>query len=265
MLVGNPLCSACTVWGSRNTSASVKRMVTAPAFDDVAVRLSMRGSAASGRTASARSAEKRSRVLTVWLFYHTTKPLLRRGLLPRSSASLERRTLSSARPRVSTAFAAPGGRGRPPLRDARNQRLHRMRDVGGEILLRMQMLPEMNRADVRAVREQRLFARVARNESDVSKRFDEKAQTAIVDAAENRSDLGVGRRRQRHVERMRLMRFHRLREERLQARARIGDLVHLIERFAIDLFPSPQRGFDQLRQPFEVPVEASLRDAELHG
>src|SRR4051812_44161675 len=112
------------------------------------MRGSVRRSAAAERERSATSAA--TRIFTVWLFYHTTEPRHDLRLLPR------------------------------PALCARNQRLDGVADVRRDIFLGAQMLPHLDRPDVRAVCEQRLLARVARVQTELAKRIVEKTEPAFV-------------------------------------------------------------------------------------
>src|SRR5258708_619467 len=115
------------------------------------------------------------------------------------------------------------------------------------------MVAKMDRADVGAVGEQGLLARIAAIEAELPKCLEEKIETAIVDAAKNRGHARPGRRRERDIERVRLMTLHGLREQLFQAGARLVDAAHFVERGAVDLFPAPKRGVDELWQSGEVP------------
>src|SRR5205814_10516105 len=66
----------------------------------------------------------------------------------------------------------------------------------------------------------------------------------------------------RHVQRVSVTLLHRLTEESFQSFPRVGDAPDLVQSGSIPALPPAQGGLGELPETAEVPVEASLGDAE---
>src|SRR2546423_2991843 len=150
-----------------------------------------------------------------------------------------------------------------------DQRFDRVRDEPSEVLIAAEvgppLLAQVQRANIRSVRELCAFPRFRQGEIEITVGIDEEAKSARVDAPHRGDSLRPAGSAEGQVQPMGLPLLHRLREKGDEAEARFFESMDLLEGLAVHRLPSMKGCVDKIIEVAEMPVEAAFGHSEAAG